>query len=146
MKAVFAQRREVIVEELRKVPGFKCHMPNGAFYVFPNVTEACRMIGCKDSKELVDKLLFEAGVSVLPRTSFGVKNIGEKEEYIRLSYATSTENIVKGVQSFQGLYSTKLELSGYMPSLPAEGWRGRTRTWLRKGPVSKMSQRQSIRS
>lgn len=97
MKAVFAKRREVIVEELRKVPGFKCHMPNGAFYVFPNVTEACRMIGCKDSKELVDKLLFEAGVSVLPRTSFGVKNIGEKEEYIRLSYATSTENIVKGV-------------------------------------------------
>lgn len=97
MKAVFAKRRELIVNELRKVPGFKCHMPSGAFYVFPNVTEACRMAKCKDSRELVDRLLLEAGVSVLPRTSFGVKNVGEKEEYIRLSYATSTENIMNGV-------------------------------------------------
>lgn len=97
MKQVFAKRREVIVEALNKVPGFKCHMPNGAFYVFPNVSEACKLIGCKDSRELSDRLLYEAGVAVLPRTSFGVKNVGETEEYIRLSYATSMENIEKGI-------------------------------------------------
>jgi aspartate aminotransferase len=97
MKAEFARRRLLIVDELRKVPGFRCHMPMGAFYVFPNVTEACRIAGCKDSKELVDRLLFEAGVSVLPRTAFGVKNAIETEEYIRLSYATSKENIIKGI-------------------------------------------------
>jgi len=97
MKKVFAERREIIVSELNKVPGFKCHVPDGAFYVFPNVTEACKLLGCKDSRELADKLLYEAGVAVLPRTAFGVKNADEKEEYIRLSYATSTENIVKGI-------------------------------------------------
>ena len=97
MKEVFAKRREIIVEELRKVPGFTCHMPKGAFYVFPNVTEACRKLGFKDAKELADKLLYEAGVAVLARTAFGKKYEDEEEEYIRLSYATSTENIMKGV-------------------------------------------------
>jgi len=97
MKKVFAERREIIVSELNKVPGFKCHVPDGAFYVFPNVTETCRLLGCKDSRELADRLLYEVGVAVLPRTAFGVKNADEKEEYIRLSYATSTENIIKGI-------------------------------------------------
>lgn len=97
MKEVFAKRREIIVEELRKVPGFTCHMPKGAFYVFPNVTEACKKLGFKDAKELADKLLYEAGVAVLARTAFGKKYDDEHQEYIRLSYATSTENIMKGV-------------------------------------------------
>lgn len=97
MKETFRKRRGIIVEELRKVPGFTCHMPAGAFYVFPNVTKACKMTGCSGAKELADRLLYEAGVAVLPRTSFGSKDPDEKEEYIRLSYATTTENILKGV-------------------------------------------------
>lgn len=108
MKEVFAKRREIIVEELRKVPGFTCHMPKGAFYVFPNVTEACRKLGFKDAKELADKLLYEAGVAVLARTAFGKKYEDEEEEYIRLSYATSTENIMKGVARIREYISSRL--------------------------------------
>ena len=108
MKEVFAKRREIIVEELRKVPGFTCHMPKGAFYVFPNVTEACRKLGFKDAKELADKLLYEAGVAVLARTAFGKKYEDEEEEYIRLSYATSTENIMKGVARIREYISSRM--------------------------------------
>jgi aspartate aminotransferase len=77
----FKARRDIIVDGLNDIKGFKCLSPKGAFYVFPNVTQACRNLGLK----------------VLPRTSFGVKNAGEKEEYIRLSYATSRENIAEGL-------------------------------------------------
>lgn len=108
MKEVFAKRREIIVEELRKVPGFTCHMPKGAFYVFPNVTEACRKLGFKDAKELADKLLYEAGVAVLARTAFGKKYDDEDQEYIRLSYATSTENIMKGVARIREYISSRM--------------------------------------
>lgn len=108
MKEVFAKRREIIVEELRKVPGFTCHMPKGAFYVFPNVTEACRKLGFKDAKELADKLLYEAGVAVLARTAFGKKYEDEEEEYIRLSYATSTENIMKGVARIREYIASRI--------------------------------------
>ncbi len=108
MKEVFAKRREIIVEELRKVPGFTCHMPKGAFYVFPNVTEACKKLGFKDAKELADKLLYEAGVAVLARTAFGRKYDDEEQEYIRLSYATSTENIMKGVARIREYIASRI--------------------------------------
>ncbi len=65
--------------------------------MFPNVTEACRKLGLKNSNELADKLLYEGNVAVLGRTCFGRRNDGETEEYIRLSYATSTENILEGL-------------------------------------------------
>ena len=108
MKEVFAKRREIIVEELRKVPGFTCHMPKGAFYVFPNVTEACRKLGFADAKELADKLLYEAGVAVLARTAFGRKNDDEDQEYIRLYYTTSTKNIMKGVARIREYISARI--------------------------------------
>ena len=73
-------------------------MPAGAFYVFPNVTEACRRLGLRDSKALQTKLLYEGNVAVLPRTSFGRKNAEETEEYLRLSYATSEEQIIEGLK------------------------------------------------
>ncbi len=94
----FKARRDIIVEGLNDIKGFRCLSPKGAFYVFPNVTQACRNLGLSDSKELQLLLLHEGNVAVLPRTSFGVKNTGEKEEYIRLSYATSRENIVEGLK------------------------------------------------
>jgi aspartate/methionine/tyrosine aminotransferase len=52
----------------------------------------------KSAKELQEYLLYDAGVAVLARTSFGRKNEGEDQEYIRLSYATSRENIVEGLR------------------------------------------------
>lgn len=98
MVAEFQKRRDLIVDGLNDIKGVKCLKPHGAFYVFPNVTQACKNLGFKDSKELQDHLLYNAGVAVLARTCFGSRNVGENEEYIRLSYATSPENIKEGLK------------------------------------------------
>lgn len=98
MVAEFTARRKLIVDGLNSIPGITCKNPGGAFYVFPNVTEACRMMGLADSKALQHHLLYNAGVAALPRTSFGVKNIGETQEYLRFSYATSQEVIAEGIR------------------------------------------------
>ncbi len=97
MVAEFKKRRDIIVKGLNEIEGVSCRLPGGAFYVFPNVTGACRKLGLKDSNELANKLLYEGNVAVLGRTCFGRRNDGETEEYIRLSYATSTENILEGL-------------------------------------------------
>ncbi len=97
MVSEFKGRRDLIVKLLNEIKGFKCLVPRGSFYVFPNVTEACKNLGLKDSQELQQFILHKADVAVLPRTAFGIKNEGENEEYIRFSYATSRENIVKGL-------------------------------------------------
>lgn len=89
MVAEFRERREVIVEGLNSIPGISCRLPRGAFYAFPNITA----IGW-DCKKLADSLLEEAGVAVLPGTSFGKYGDG----YLRLSYANSVGNIRKGLE------------------------------------------------
>jgi aspartate/methionine/tyrosine aminotransferase len=80
----FRCRRDRIVSGLNAIPGVRCPMPRGAFYVFPNIQAFGRSSG-----ELADYLLEEAGVAVLPGTSFGRNGEG----YLRLSYANSMENI-----------------------------------------------------
>ncbi len=87
--------------------GIKCLKGKGAFYVFPNVTQACKNLGLKDSEELQDYLLYEAGVAVLARTCFGSKNVNEKEEYIRISYSTSVEQIKEGVKRIKSAIESK---------------------------------------
>ncbi|MBQ1249210.1 MAG: aminotransferase class I/II-fold pyridoxal phosphate-dependent enzyme, partial [Selenomonadales bacterium] len=97
MVAEFKARRDLIVDGLNAIEGFTCQKPNGAFYVYPNVTEACRLLGLPDAKALQKYLLYEAGVAVLPRTAFGAKLEDETEEYIRFSYATSQDVIREGL-------------------------------------------------
>lgn len=80
----FAKRREILVNGLNSIPGFYCHKPKGAFYAFPNVSGTG-----KTSSELSHDLLEKAGVAVLDGESFGVYG----RNYIRLSYATSIDNI-----------------------------------------------------
>ncbi|RME85233.1 MAG: pyridoxal phosphate-dependent aminotransferase, partial [Planctomycetota bacterium] len=101
MKKEFHKRRDVIVEGLNQIPGIRCLKPKGAFYVFPNVTEVCKRKNFNDSKELQNYLLYEAGVALLGRTCFGRKNVDEKEEYVRLSYATSLADIEKGLDKMK---------------------------------------------
>jgi aspartate aminotransferase len=88
MVAEFAVRRELIVDGLNQLPGFKCHKPAGAFYVFPNIKETG-----KTSKEMEDFLMTKAGVAALAGTSFGKYGEG----YVRFSYANSQENIKKAL-------------------------------------------------
>lgn len=92
------KKRDTIHQGLNDIKGIKCLKPQGAFYVLPNVTEVCRNLNLSDSVELQQYLLEKASVAVLARTCFCPKNEGEKEEYIRLSYATSRENIAEGLR------------------------------------------------
>jgi aspartate/methionine/tyrosine aminotransferase len=96
MKKSFFERRNLIVGLLNEVPGVKCQVPAGAFYVWPNVTEACRMIGAADSEEFRKRLLHEAGVAVLADIHFGTRVPGEGQ-HVRFSYAASKQAIEQGV-------------------------------------------------
>ncbi|HEY4133190.1 MAG TPA: aminotransferase class I/II-fold pyridoxal phosphate-dependent enzyme [Gemmatimonadaceae bacterium] len=96
MKNEFHARRDLIVKLLNEVPGVTCRMPGGAFYAWPNVTEACRMVGAENSEALRKRLLHEAGVAVLSDTHFGAKVPGDGE-HVRFSYAASREMITEGV-------------------------------------------------
>lgn len=96
MRESFRSRRDLIVRLLNQVPGFACASPGGAFYAWPNVTEACALIGARDSEELRRRLLHEAGVAVLADIHFGPRVQGEGQ-HIRFSYAASEEQIERGV-------------------------------------------------
>jgi aspartate/methionine/tyrosine aminotransferase len=97
MRKSFLERRDLIVRLLNEVPGVKCQVPGGAFYVWPNVTEACRRIGAADSEEFRKRLLHEAGVAVLADIHFGMRVPGEGQ-HVRFSYAASPQAIEAGVQ------------------------------------------------
>ena len=92
MVAEFKKRREVIVDGLNNIKGITCKKPHGAFYVFPNITGTGM-----DCRKLGDHLLYNAGVAVLPGTSFG--KFGEG--YLRLSFANSIENIKKALDRIE---------------------------------------------
>jgi aspartate/methionine/tyrosine aminotransferase len=96
MKKSFLERRDLIVGLLNEVPGVKCLVPDGAFYAWPNVTEACRRVGAADSEEFRKRLLTEAGVAVLADIHFGTRVPGEGQ-HVRFSYAASKQAIEKGV-------------------------------------------------
>ena len=88
MVAEFDKRRKVVVEGLNKLPGVSCATPKGAFYAFPNV----KRTGWK-AKELASALLNDTGVVTIGGPDFGILGEG----YMRLSYANSTENILKAL-------------------------------------------------
>ena len=96
MRKSFLERRDLIVGLLNRVPGVSCRTPGGAFYAWPNVTEACRMVGAADSEEFRKRLLNEAGVAVLADIHFGARVPGEGQ-HIRFSYAASKAAIEQGV-------------------------------------------------
>ncbi len=96
MRKSFLERRDLIVDLLNRVPGIKCRTPGGAFYAWPNVTEACAMTGCADSEALRKRLLTEAGVAVLADIHFGRRVPGDGQ-HIRFSYAASPTAIREGV-------------------------------------------------
>ena len=96
MRDVFLQRRDRIVAGLNEIEGFSTLTPGGAFYVWPNVTEACRIVGAENSEELRKGLLYDAGVAVLADIHFGTPVEGDGE-HIRFSYASSFEAIDDGL-------------------------------------------------
>jgi aspartate/methionine/tyrosine aminotransferase len=98
MNAEFRVRRDTIVQGLNQIPGIQALMPQGAFYVFPNITGTGMT-----SKQLADALLEEAGVACLAGTAFGAHGEG----YLRLSYANSLENLQLALQQIGEFLSVR---------------------------------------
>jgi len=98
MLAEFKKRRDFIVKGLSEIPGFRCKLPLGAFYAFPNV-EGTGI----DSEVLARRLLEEKGVACLAGTCFGKYGNG----FLRFSYANSIENIAKALERIKELVSKK---------------------------------------
>ncbi|OIO10327.1 MAG: aspartate aminotransferase [Gallionellaceae bacterium CG1_02_60_325] len=97
MVKAFRERHEYVVSELNKIPGLKCLKAGGAFYAFPDARQAIATLHAKGTiKEATDLafseyLLVQGGVAVVPGSAFG------SEGYIRLSFATSMENLQKAL-------------------------------------------------
>ena len=87
MHAAFEERLNIIYGQLSEVPGFEFVKPNGAFYLFPKVTKAMAMKGYSDVTDFTTAILEEAGVALVTGAGFG------SPENVRLSYATSLENL-----------------------------------------------------
>jgi aspartate aminotransferase len=99
----FRARRDLAVAELNRIPGISCVEPRGAFYAFPNVTEACRRMGLRTAEEFQHAMLHEGNIAILARSNFGQRNEGEDQEYIRISFATSRELLMEGLRRIRAL-------------------------------------------
>ena len=100
MRKSFHQRRDLIVGLLNNVTGIQCKTPGGAFYAWPNVTEACASTGCSDSEVFRKRLLHEAGVAVLADIHFGAR-VPDEGQHIRFSYAASPDAIRGGIRRIE---------------------------------------------
>jgi len=89
MMAEYRERRDLLVKGLNAIPGISCHMPGGAFYAFPNITQ----FGM-DSETFADVMLEKAGVAILPGSNFGAQGEG----FVRLCYASSRDNIAEALK------------------------------------------------
>lgn len=97
MRQAFAKRREVMYARLNAIPGLTCPRPDGAFYLFPDISQT----GLK-SLDFCNALLEEQQVAVIPGIAFGADN------NIRLSYATDMETIEKGMDRLEKFVQSKL--------------------------------------
>ena len=92
MRKDYITLRDRIIEGFKTIPGLTCTVPEGAFYVYPNIKAFIGKGGVKSASDLAAKLLSEAHVVVVPGEAFGT------DEHIRLSYAVSADVIDKGVE------------------------------------------------
>jgi len=96
MREAFDSRRKLMYSLVSDIPGIRCVEPQGAFYVFPDVTDALHERWGSTS-ELATVILEEAGVALVPGESFGTSG------YLRLSYATSEPDIERGMERIHRL-------------------------------------------
>lgn len=99
MRDAFDRRRKAIVAGLNAIDGIHCPTPQGAFYVYPDVTGLMSRLGIATSLELADYILEKAEVAVVPGEAFGPSG------FIRLSYALGDEALAEGVARLQKLFA-----------------------------------------
>jgi aspartate aminotransferase len=102
MRQAFESRLNIIHEKLISIPGFTCVKPQGAFYLFPNVQKAAELTGFDTVDEWAKALLEEEKVAVVPGSGFGAPN------NIRLSYATSLEQLEKALDRIHAFMNNKM--------------------------------------
>ena len=99
MRADYLRLRDHTLAGFKTIPGLTCTVPQGAFYVYPNVSAFLGKGGIKTAAELASKLLTEAHVVVVPGEAFGTT------EHIRLSYAVSSDVVDKGVARMREFFA-----------------------------------------
>lgn len=92
----FAVRRQLVVEALDRLPGVRCAAPDGAFYVFPDVSATYAAAGAGVGGSIAFcELMLEAGVAMVPGLAFG------DDRFVRLSFAASRENLARGIERME---------------------------------------------
>jgi aspartate aminotransferase len=100
MKTEYIQLRDLTLDLLDKIPGISCVKPQGAFYVYPNVSSYFGRSGVNSGAEVAKRLLHEAHVVTVPGEAFGTR------DHIRLSYATSSQEIHRGLERMKGWFAS----------------------------------------
>ena len=100
MRQEYIKLRDHVVKGLRAIPGVKCTLPEGAFYTYPNVSAFFGRGGVNSAADLAGKLLREAHVATVPGEAFGTT------EHIRISYATSTGELDRGLERMRKFLSS----------------------------------------
>jgi aspartate aminotransferase len=95
MLAEYRKRRDYVVGRLRAMPGVQIGEPKGAFYAYPNLSGALARLGIESPMQFAEQLLERAHVATVPGEAFGT------DSHIRISYATSTENLTKGLDRLE---------------------------------------------
>jgi aspartate aminotransferase len=99
MRAEYIRLRDRVVAGLNSIPGVKCHKPQGAFYVYPNVGSYIGKGGIKSASDIAGGLLRDAGVVCVPGEGFGTR------EHIRVSYATKMTEIDRGLERMKKFFA-----------------------------------------
>ena len=99
MRADYLKLRDRMLAGFKTIPGLTCTVPQGAFYVYPNVSAFIGKGGIKSAADVASKLLTEAHVVVVPGEAFGTA------EHIRLSYAVSADVVDKGVERMREYFA-----------------------------------------
>lgn len=100
MRAEYVRLRDHIVNGLRAIPGLKCTYPEGAFYVYPNVSAYFGRGGINSPADFSRRLLHDGHVATVPGEGFGTN------EHIRISYATAQKELDRGLERLRGLLSS----------------------------------------
>ena len=99
-RADYVRLRDQVLADLKQIPGVTCAKPEGAFYVYPNVSAYLGRGGLKSSIDVANRLLQEAHVLTVPGEAFGTR------EHIRLSYATSGAILKEATQRMKGFFAS----------------------------------------
>jgi aspartate aminotransferase len=99
MVSAFRERHQYVVDRLNAMKGIQCLPSQGAFYSFPNCAQAISTLGLADDMAFAEHLISESGVALIPGTAFGAPG------YVRLSFATSMENLSKALDRIESAVS-----------------------------------------